>query len=134
MANGSLVLAVAGELALPALLPASAVLLVASSLKVLREAWREVCRRKLGLPVLFSTILAGTLLSGQFLAAALMAWMYQFWRHQHRAAQHRLRRQLLPSLTQRPAFRPALRRRGRGRGPDRPAARRATGSWSRRMR
>ena len=33
-----------------------------------------------------------------------MAWMYQFWRHQHRVAQHRLRRQLLPSLTQRPRF------------------------------
>ena len=33
-----------------------------------------------------------------------MAWMYQFWRHQHREAQHRLRRELLPSLTQRPRF------------------------------
>ena len=104
MANGSLALAAVGELAVPALLPASAVLLVASSIKVLREAWREVRRRKIGLPVLFTTILAGTLLSGQFLAAALMAWMYQFWRHQHRVAQHRLRRQLLPSLTQRPRF------------------------------
>ncbi len=104
MANGSLVLAVAGEFALPALLPGSAVLLVVSSLKVLREAWREVRLRKIGLPVLYATILAGTLLSGQFLAAALMAWMYQFWRHQHRAAQHRLRRQLLPSLTQRRRF------------------------------
>lgn len=104
MANGSLALAAAGELAVPALLPASAVLLVLASLKTLREAWREIKRRQVGLPVLFSTILAGTLLSGQFLAAALMAWMYQFWRHKHRAAQHRLRRQLLPSLTQRPRF------------------------------
>ncbi len=103
-ANGSLALAVAGELAIPALLPASAVLLVASSLKVLREAWRQVRRRKIGLPVLFTTILAGTLISGQFLAAALMAWMYQFWRHRHRVAQHQLRRRLLPSLTQRPRF------------------------------
>src|SRR5262249_21142644 len=99
MANGSLALAAAGEFAIPALLPASAVLLVASSMKVLREAWREVRRRQIGLPVLFTTILAGTLLSGQFLAAALMAWMYQFWRHKHRIAQHQLRRQLLPSLT-----------------------------------
>ena len=45
MANGSLALAAAGELAVPALLPASAVLLVVSSVKVLREAWREVRRR-----------------------------------------------------------------------------------------
>ncbi len=104
MANGSLALAAAGELAIPALLPASAVLLVVASLKTLRQAWREVRARQVGLPVLFATILAGTLLSGQVLAAALMAWMYQFWRHQHRVAQHRLRRELLPSLTQRPRF------------------------------
>ena len=104
MANGSLVLAAAGELAVPALLPASAVLLVVASRKTLREAWREVRTRRIGLPFLFATILVGTLLSGQFLAAALMAWMYQFWRHQHRLAQHRLRRQLLPSWTQRPRF------------------------------
>ncbi len=104
MASGSLVLAAAGELAVPALLPASAVLLVASSVKVVREALREVRRRTIGLPTLFTTILTGTLLSGQFLAASLMAWMYQFWRHRHREAQHRLRRELLPSLTQRPRF------------------------------
>jgi cation transport ATPase len=104
MANGSLALAAAGELAVPALLPASAVLLVFASLRTLREAWREIRNRRIGLPVLFSTILIGTLLSGQFLAAALMAWMFQFWRHRHRSAQHRLRRELLPSLTQRPRF------------------------------
>src|SRR6185312_3061880 len=55
LANGSLALAVAGELAVPALLPASAVLLVASSLKALREAWRQVRRWQIGLPVLFTT-------------------------------------------------------------------------------
>ena len=104
LVNGSLALAATGELAIPALLPASALVLVYASRKTLREAWREVRSRRIGLPTLFATILAGTLLSGQVLAAALMGWMFQFWRHQHRVAQHRLRRQLLPSLTQRPRF------------------------------
>ena len=104
IANGTLVLAAAGELAVPALLPPTALLLVFNSRKTLREAWREARSRRLGLPTLFATILMGTLLSGQFLAAALMAWTYQFWRHQHRLARHRLRRELLPSMTQRSRF------------------------------
>ncbi len=104
IANGTLVLAAAGELAVPALLPPTALLLVFNSRKTLREAWREARSRRIGLPTLFATILMGTLLSGQFLAAALMAWTYQFWRHRHRLAQHRLRRELLPSMTQRSRF------------------------------
>lgn len=104
MATGSLALAATGELAVPALLPASAVLLVASSFKTLRQAWRDIRERRIGLPVLFATILTGTLLSGQFLAAALMGWMFQFWRHRHAVTQHELRRRLLPSITQRPRF------------------------------
>jgi cation transport ATPase len=102
--SGSVVLAAAGELAVPALLPASAVLLVASNMTVIKLAWRELKQRHIGLPTLFSTIIVGTLASGQFLAASLMAWMMTFWRYRHRAAQFRLRRQLLPSLTQRPRF------------------------------
>ena len=69
LANGSVALAAVGELAVPALLPASAILLVASNVKVIRLAWHELSRRQIGLPVLFSTIILGTLLSGQFLAA-----------------------------------------------------------------
>jgi cation transport ATPase len=104
LANGSVALAAAGELALPALLPASAVLLVASNLKVLRQSWRELRQRQLGLPTLFTTIIVGTLASGQFLAASLMAWMMAFWRFRHRAAQFRLRRQLLSPLIERRRF------------------------------
>jgi len=104
LVSGSVVLAAVGELAVPALLPASAVLLVASNLNVIKLAWRELRQRHIGLPTLFSTIIVGTLASGQFLAASLMAWMMAFWRHRHRAAQFRLRRELLPSLTQRRRF------------------------------
>ena len=84
--------------------PPSAVLLVASNLKVLRQSWRELRQRQLGLPTLFTTIIVGTLASGQFLAASLMSWMMAFWRYRHRAAQFRLRRQLLSPLFERRRF------------------------------
>ena len=104
LANGSVALAAAGELALPALLPVSAVLLLASNIKVLRQTLRELRERHVGLPTLFTTIIVGTLASGQFLAASLMAWMMAFWRYRHRAAQFRLRRQLLAPFSQRRRF------------------------------
>src|SRR5262249_29284434 len=104
MANGSVGLAALGEFAVPALLPASAVLLVASNLKVIREASRQLRQRQLGLPVLSTAIIAATLGSGQFLVAAIMAWMLQFWRHRHCRTQARMRHHLLPSLTQRRPF------------------------------
>jgi P-type E1-E2 ATPase len=104
MVNVSLAVSVAAELAIPALLPVSAVLLVATSVREVREAWRELRRRRIGLPVLFTAIHVGTMISGSFVVAALMGWMYQFWRHRHREAQRELRRQLLASFTQRPRF------------------------------
>ncbi|HZW33271.1 MAG TPA: HAD family hydrolase, partial [Isosphaeraceae bacterium] len=104
LANGSVGLAAVGEFAVPALLPASAVLLVASNLKVIREAGQQLQRKQLGLPVLSTTIIAATLGTGQFLVAALMGWMLKFWRHRHRRTQARMRRHLLPSLTQRRPF------------------------------
>jgi cation transport ATPase len=104
LANGSVGLAAVGELAVPALLPASAALLVVSNLRVIREAGRELRRGQIGLPVLYTTIIAGTLGTGQFLGTALMSWMYKFWRHRHRLDQARIRRRLLPALTQRGRF------------------------------
>src|SRR5262249_8320162 len=83
LANGAVGRAARGEFASPALLPASAVLLVASNVKVIREAGRELGRGELGLPVLGTTIIAATLGTGQFLAAALMSWMIRFWHHRH---------------------------------------------------
>jgi Cu2+-exporting ATPase len=104
MVNASLAVSVVAELAIPALLPVSAALLVVSSIREVREAWRELRRRRIGLPVLFTAIHAGTMISGHFVVAALMGWTYQFWRHRHREAHRELRRTLLPSLTQRPRF------------------------------
>ena len=104
LANASVGLAAAGELAFPALLPASALLLVVSNASVIRTAVHEVRARQLGLPVLYTAIGAGTLGTGHFLTAAAMSWMLKFWRHRHRHDQLKLRRRLLPSLSKRSLF------------------------------
>jgi cation transport ATPase len=100
LANASVGLALAGELAIPALLPASAVLLLASNVKTFREAGRILCHQKIGMPVLASLIVVATLATGQFLAAALMSWTIKFWHRRYRARLHEARRRLLPELTQ----------------------------------
>jgi cation transport ATPase len=104
LANASVGLAAAGELAVPALLPASALLLLGSNAKIIRLAVRELAHRQLGLPALHTAIVAGTLGTGHHLVAAAMSWMFKFWRHRHRRDQLQIRRSLLPNLTQRPLF------------------------------
>jgi cation transport ATPase len=104
LANTALALAALGEFVVPALLPASAVLLVGSNVKTLRTAWQDARQRQAGLPALYSTILAGTLASGQFVAATLMGWMFHFWRHQHRERLLATRNKLLPGIAQHARF------------------------------
>ena len=84
LANTSLALAVAGEMAAPVLLPACAILLVGSNLDTFRAAGRQLLRGQLGLPVLYTSIVAATLASGQFIASAAMSWMLTFWRRRYR--------------------------------------------------
>ncbi|MDR3639561.1 MAG: hypothetical protein P4L84_37515, partial [Isosphaeraceae bacterium] len=100
LANTAVGLAALGEFVLPALLPASALLLVGSNLKTFRAAWDKLRRRQPGLPLLYTTIVVVTLSSGQFLAAALMAWMVKFWHRQHRDRLLATRRRLLPGIAQ----------------------------------
>jgi cation transport ATPase len=102
LANVSLALAVTGQLAVPALLPVSAVLLVGSNLDTFWTAGRQLTRGQFGLPVLYSTIVAATLASGQFIASSTMGWMLTFWR---RTSHHQIlaaRRRLLGELLQQP--------------------------------
>jgi len=99
LANASVGLAAVGEFAVPALLPASAVLLLASNVKTFREAGRALGRRELDLPVLSTAIVVATLSTGQFLAAALMSWTIKFWHRRYRTRLHEARRLLLPELT-----------------------------------
>ncbi|HWE38344.1 MAG TPA: HAD family hydrolase, partial [Isosphaeraceae bacterium] len=104
LANASVGLAAVGEFAVPALLPASALLLVASNVKTFREAGRSLGKRRLDLPVLSTFIVVATLSTGQFLAAALMSWTIKFWHRRYRERVHETRHRLLSELTQHRRF------------------------------
>ena len=79
MANVTLGVAATGEFLFPALLPASALLLLLTNARTFRTALAEIRQRRLSLPVLYLAIIATTLATGQFLASALMTWLFRFW-------------------------------------------------------
>ncbi len=102
--NFSIGLAAMGELALPALLPVCACVLVAANAKTLASAGRDLRQRQIGLPLLGATIVLATLASGQFLTAALMGWSIKFWHRQHRRQLRDTRRGLLPEIARQRRF------------------------------
>ncbi len=104
LATSSLVLAVAGETTAPFLLPVCAVLLVGSNLPTFRRRWRQLRRGQLGLPVLYTTIVAATLASGQFIASAAMNLMLTFWNRRYATELTSARRRLLGQIAQQPRF------------------------------
>lgn len=96
LANTTLVLATVGEFLFPAVLPVSAVLLVAGNLSNFHGAVRDLRERRLGLPLLQTSIVAGTLVTGGFIASSLMSWLMLFWQNRH-ARQVATARQILGS-------------------------------------
>ena len=86
-AGATLAIAAIAQYAIPALLPLSALLLVATNLRTFRTAWLQILRNRCGLPVLYTVIVVTTILSGQFVASALMTWFFRFW---HRRSQREL--------------------------------------------
>jgi cation transport ATPase len=102
LSNTSLALATAGEFAVPALLPACAILLIGSNLSTFRTAARQLLDGHVGLPALYATIVATTLASGQFIASAAMSWMFVFWHHRYYDQLKRARRRLLGEIIQQP--------------------------------
>jgi Cu2+-exporting ATPase len=101
-AGATLAVAVAGALVFPPLLPVSAVLLVASNIGTIRDAWRQMRRGHAGLPVLHAAIVGATLASGGYVAASLMHWLLLFW-EDRRARLTAAGRQMLCSSLSRPA-------------------------------
>jgi len=79
LANTTLGLSLLGELAVPALLPVCIGLLVVSNLDTLKNAFKELSRGKVGLPVLYTGLLACSIGTGQIIAHALMEWSFNFW-------------------------------------------------------
>jgi cation transport ATPase len=104
LSNTSLVLASAGEFAVPALLPVCAILLVGSNLRTFRLAGQQLGERRIGLAALYASIVAATLASGQFIASAAMSWMFVFWHHRYYNELKNARRRLLGEITRQPNF------------------------------
>jgi hypothetical protein len=82
--SATLCVAAAADLAVSALAPISAVLLVGTNLRTLKSAVVDVMRGRISLPVVAAAIVFGTLATGQFLASGIMAWSFDFWRRRHR--------------------------------------------------
>lgn len=104
LANVNVGAAAAVEFAAPALAPVSAGLLLASSLRTFRLAWSEGKQGRLGVPAVYTVIVAATLLSGQFLAASLMYWLLRFWRRRLGEDLERERRRLLDECLPAPKY------------------------------
>lgn len=84
VANASLGLGAVGELMLPLATPVAAGLLVASNLKVLQNAGKQISRGKLGIPVFHTALLACSIATGQVLAYALTEWSMRYWQRNWR--------------------------------------------------
>lgn len=83
LANTALAVAAVGELVFPAMLPVSAVLLLAGNVSNFRSAMRDLQSRRLGLPALHTAIVAATLASSGFIASSLMNWLLLYWEKRH---------------------------------------------------
>ena len=84
MANVSLGVSSVGEFVLPAVMPAAAVLLVVNNLDAVGDAAEDLSVGKIGLPLLYTGIMAMTVISGQFLSAAVMFWFFRLWEQKYR--------------------------------------------------
>ena len=104
LANLSLGIAAVGEFLVPALLPISAGLLVATNLRTFRAARLQLREKRLGLPVLYLSIVAITLATGQFLASALMTWLFRYWHRRFRVELASERHRLLERTRWEPAM------------------------------
>jgi hypothetical protein len=108
----SLAVAATADLAISALAPVSAVLLVGTNLRTLRAAVGELRQRRVGMSTVAGAIVIGTLATGQFLASGIMAWSFDFWRRRHRRDVEAERLLLLDEVVPLPPLRIADEPRG----------------------
>jgi Cu2+-exporting ATPase len=83
LANTTLAVATVGEFFFPAVLPVSAILLVATNLPSFRGALNDLGGRRIGLPLVQTSIVAGTLVTGGFIASSMMSWLLLYWQNRH---------------------------------------------------
>lgn len=91
-------------MATPTVLPVCAALLVGSNLGTFCQAGQQIVQGRLGLPVLYTSIVAATLASGQFIASAAMSWMITFWQRLCDTQLMNARQRLMDRVIQQPGF------------------------------
>jgi len=84
LANATLGVAAVGDFALPLVTPVTAGMLVLSNIETFGAAAHQLREGKIGLPLLYTSIVGVTLASGQFLSAALMFWLFRYWEQRYR--------------------------------------------------
>ena len=86
LANASLGVAAVGEFVLPLVTPVTAGMLVLSNVETFGAAAHQLREGRIGLPLLYTSIVGATLASGSgaLLAAALMSWFFRYWEHRYR--------------------------------------------------
>jgi Cu2+-exporting ATPase len=104
LASVTLAASIAAQFAYPALLPATAVLLVVSNLESFKVVLSQLFRLEPGLPTLYSVAVLGALGTGDLFASALMTWLLAFWLRFYQRKVAETRRRLLSRFTQRPRF------------------------------
>ena len=84
LANVSLTTAAVGSFLLPPLTLLTAGLLVLANLEVFGAAAEQLRKKKVGMPLLYTSMFGVTLASGQFLSAAVMMWLFRYWEQCYR--------------------------------------------------
>ena len=86
LANASVGIAAVGEFVLPLVTPVTAGMLVLSNIETVGAAAHQLRESKIGLPLLYTSIVGATLASGSaaLLAAAVMSWFFRYWEHRYR--------------------------------------------------
>src|SRR5271166_5173525 len=86
LANASVGIAAVGEFVLPLVTPVTAGMLVLSNIETVGAAAHQLREGKIGLPLLYTSIVGATLASGSaaLLAAAVMSWFFRYWEHRYR--------------------------------------------------
>jgi Cu2+-exporting ATPase len=101
----SLPIAAVAQLAVPALIPASALLFAYTSIPTFKAAWRVVTKeRRLGVDVLDAFVVIACLGTGQVLAGAILCWCLSFGRHLVRRTEDNSKKLLLGAFGKQPRF------------------------------
>jgi Cu2+-exporting ATPase len=104
MANTAMALSVTSDLLLPPAWPATAAMLLGTSLPTFRDAAVQLGRGQIGLPALYTGIAAATLATGQFIPWAAMSWMMRFWKHRYQSQLASARKKLLGEVLRQQRF------------------------------